>query len=114
MAFVSEAEEFFEAVPKRMIGRGPAQMPFADYSSDVASVLQGLGYGRLFRWEADRRVFVAMPDRVVFVAEARGDTPRDESGSRGTAVRPVAYPLVKRTPLAAMESICGVGISGLP
>ena len=88
-------------------------MPFADYSGDVASVLQGLGYGGLFRWEANRRVFVAMPDRVVFVAEARGDTPRYVPLAR-TAIRTGRVCIVKRTPLAAMESICGVGISGLP
>jgi len=56
-----------------MIGRGAAQMPLADYAGDVASVLQGLGYGSLFRWEANRRVLVAMSDRIVFVAEVIGE-----------------------------------------
>ncbi len=39
VALVCKAEEFVETVPKRMIGRSAAQMPLADYASDVTGIL---------------------------------------------------------------------------
>ena len=81
MSFVGEAEEFIESVPERMVFGSASLMPFANQASGVAGVVEGFSDGDLFGRESDFRVFVAGPNGIVFVSEARWDSSGQESGA---------------------------------
>lgn len=76
---MQESKELIEAVPKGVIVRGAALMPFADQPSRVTSILQRLGNRDFRNRQTEARLLIERTDGIELITEASRNSPCQQS-----------------------------------
>jgi len=86
VALMQKSKELIEAVPKGVIVRRAALMPFADQPSRVTSVLQRLGNRDFRNRQTEARLFIERTGGIELITEACWDPPGKQTRAGRTAV----------------------------
>ena len=84
---MGKPKKLIKSATERMIGSGPTEVPFTNYSVHIACEGEGVSHCFLRKWESETRFLIFGTCGVEFVAEAGSILTGKKASSRRATIR---------------------------